>query len=285
MSTEKELDDQSLFDEAVADDVAETTETGQQDTPADPPADDKHRDDAGRFAKGEPESKGDKSNPDSRIPEWRREEIAAEKNRAVDDAKAARDEAARERAAREELQRRLDALQPKKDPNQDDGPDPLLDPAAFRKSVKEEIRQEMLAERREESLQRAHKAYGKEFEDAYSAAQQRLDPALKAKMQASRDPGETLVQWHREQKTMQEVGSDPNAWLEKKLEERLKDPAFLAKAVELARGSAQPSSQQQNGRPLVDLPRSLSGVSRSNAAVKADLEDKSDRELFEEIAG
>jgi hypothetical protein len=129
----------------------------------------------------------------------------------------------------------------------------------------------------------AHGKYKAEFEEAYSAAQKAVDPALKARMQATRDPGETLMQWHRENKVKAEVGTDPNAWLEKKLEERLKDPAFLAKAVELARGSAQP--QQTNGRPRVELPPSLNGASRSNAALKSANDDADDSALFDQITG
>jgi hypothetical protein len=160
-------------------------------------------------------------------------------------------------------------------------PDPLLDPEGYAKTLREEIREEMLAERRETSLQLAHKIYKGEFEEAYKAAQQNIDPSLKARMQASRNPDETLIEWHRERKTMREVGNDPNAWLEKKLEERLKDPAFLAKAVEMARGTAQP---QVRGRPRVDLPPSLNGASRASAALRPD-NDPDDRELFDQTIG
>jgi hypothetical protein len=114
--------------------------------------------------------------------------------------------------------------------------------------------------------------------------QQQTDPALRARMQESRDPGKTLLAWYREQKTVQEVGSDPKVWFEKQLEERMKDPAFLAKAVEMARGQAQP--QMRNSRPRVELPPTLNGASRANSSLRSDnVNDQSDRELWNDVAG
>jgi hypothetical protein len=165
----------------------------------------------------------------------------------------------------------------------DDGIDPLLDPKGYAKQVREEIRMELLNERREESLQKASEDHPDDFKAAYTLAQQRTDPALRARMQESRDPGKTLLAWYREQKTVQEVGSDPKVWFEKQLEERMKDPTFLAKAVEMARGQAQP--QMRNGRPRVELPPTLNSASRANSALRSDGDDKSDRELFNDVAG
>jgi hypothetical protein len=285
MAEPQELSEDELFDGAVSDAPADTAA-------ADPAGDTAEqagqaRDEAGRFA-GKPEDKpetvaeGDQSGKApvddnaAQVPSWRVREINEEKRQIAAERDALR-------AEREQWQRQQPAPKPV-DVAKAEKPDPLLDPEGYAKAVREEIRNDLLNERREESLQRAAESNPDEFKEAYAAAQKAVDPALKARMQASRDPGKTLLEWHRENKVKAEVGSDPNAWLEKKLEERLKDPAFLAKAVELARGSAQP--QQSNGRPRVDLPPSLNGASRSNAALRATMNaDVDDDALFDQTVG
>ena len=107
-----------------------------------------------------------------------------------------------------------------------------------------------------------------------------IDPALKARMQQSRDPGETLIEWHREQKTRAEVGGDLTAYTQRLREEALKDPEFRKAAMEAWRTDAQP---QNNGRPRVDLPPSLNGASRSNALLRSQDSDVSDTDLWNEI--
>jgi hypothetical protein len=213
------------------------------------------------------------------VPSWRLREINEEKRRVAEENERLKAEMAELRRSQQQPRQQE---QPKAD--KPSRPDPLLDPDGYAAAIREELRQEALAERREESLQRAAEAHPAEFQEAYAAAQKAVDPALRARMQASRDPGKTLLDWHREQKVRAEVGNDPNAWLEKKLEERLKDPAFLAKAAELARGSAQQNTQT-NGRPRTDLPPSLNGASRANTTLKSNIEDVSDSELFQQIAG
>lgn len=269
----EELSDTDLFNEAmndgetVAQDPLEQPETvaADPDKPAgDPPAD--------------PDKPAVDDNA-PQVPSWRVREINEEKRQLADRVKALE-------AERLQWEQR-NQQQPREQPQEEkkDEIDPLLDPKGYAKQVREDVMNQLLAERREESLQNAAEKYKDEFAEAYQAAQQKIDPALKARMHSSRNPGETLIQWHREQKTMREVGNDPNAWLEKKLEERLKDPTFLAKAVELARGSAS-QAPQSTSRPRVELPPSLSTATRSNAALRSgDNQEVSDRELFQQIAG
>jgi len=268
--------DDELFNEAVSDETPDAPVVTETEQPA--------RDEAGRFAKkAEPETaevvaetpveKPVVDDNASQVPSWRVREINEEKRRLADELEALR-------AERAQWQRQQQP--PKVDPVEKPAkPDPLLDPDGYAKSVRDEIREEILNERREESLQRAAEAHPDEFKEAYAAAQRAVDPALRARMQASRDPGKTLLEWHRDNKVKAEVGHDPNAWLEKKLEERLNDPAFLQKAIERSKGA----SQQADGRPRVELPPSLNGASRSNASLKPSNDDISDDELFREIAG
>lgn len=263
-----DIDEDELFNSAVSDEPTEVenSEPEQQETPVETTAEES------------PTVEPEKATVDDNaplVPSWRLREINEEKRTLAD-------KVATLEAERVQWQRNQPRAEPKP-VEKAARPDPLLDPEGYAKAVRDELREEMLAERREDSLIRARDANQQEFDEAYKAAQQAVDPALKARMQSSRDPGKTLLEWHRENKVKAEVGTDPNAWLEKKLEERLKDPAFLAKAVELARGSAQPVVQ--NGRPRVELPPSLTNASRSNAALQADSNDMSDRELFNQVAG
>jgi hypothetical protein len=101
-------------------------------------------------------------------------------------------------------------------------------------------------------------------------------------MQQSRDPGETLIQWHREEKAKAEVGTDLTAYKQRLRDEALKDPEFRKAAMEAWRANAEPLV---NGRPRVELPPSLSGTSRSNAALKSSNEDIDDQALFAETTG
>jgi len=188
---------------------------------------------------------------------------------------------ANERAERAALKQRLEALErpaPKVEQPKVEEPDPLLDPKAYREFIREETRQEILNDRREASLLQAHRTYKGEFEEAYAAAQKNLDPVLKMKMQTSRDPGETLIEWHREQKTRAEVGNDPNVFFEKRLEAWLADPANQAKVIERARGGAQPQPGAKPA-PLTQLPPSLTRATAA-ATIDADDDDVSDDGLW-----
>ena len=264
----EELNEDARFDQAM------------DDAPAEPVADPQPEPEPEPQPGPEPQLTADTPAPKpavddnaAMVPSWRVREINEEKRRVAEEADRLKAELAALRQAQPHQQE-----QPKAE--KANRPDPLLDPDGYAAAIRAELREEALNERREESLQRAAEAHPDEFKEAYAAAQQAVDPALRARMQTSRDPGKTLLEWHRENKVRAEVGTDPNAWLEKKLEERLKDPAFLAKAVELARGSAQP--QQPNGRPRVDLPPSLNGASRSNAALKSANDDVSDDALWDQ---
>jgi hypothetical protein len=284
MADEKELSEDTLFDDATSDAPVE-------EAAAEPVVEEQSaqaRDEAGRFAaKAEAETESETvaaSDQPARtpvddnaamVPSWRVREINEEKRAATAELEALR-------AERAQWQQRQQQPAPKAEPvAKADKPDPLLDPEGYAKAVREEVRNDLLNERREESLVRAREANQPEFDEAYAAAQKAVDPALKARMQNSRDPGKTLLEWHREVKTRQEIGGDLNAYKQRLRDEALKDPEFLAKAVEAARGTAQP--QQSNGRPRVELPPSLNGASRSNAALRSAMTaDVDDEALFEQ---
>lgn len=269
--------DEELFSEAVGGETTDATDVDQQQeeqietTTTEPEA--KTEAEIAEEKAIEDESKA------TGIPGWRLREINEERKAAIAERDALRAEKAQWEALQPQQRPAPEVEQPKAE-----RPDPILDPEGYAKAIREEIRQEVLAERREESLHRAREANPQEFDEAYAAATKVVDPALKARMQASRDPGKTLLEWHRENRVKAEVGNDPNAWLEKKLEERLNDPAFLAKAIERSKGITQPATT--GGRPKVDLPPSISNLSRSNTILKSTGADElSDQELFDKLAG
>lgn len=278
---ENALDDAELFNDAMTDEPGNEPEAVVEEV--EQPEAEQPRDDVGRFAKepeAQPEPTAEKPAVDDnapQVPSWRVREINEEKRALADRVAKFETEQSQWQREQQELRQRLAALEKPAPAKVEEEPDPLLDPKGYRDHMEKRFDERLLNERREMSLQQAHRTYKQEFEEAYAAAQKNLDPVLKVQMQNARDPGETLIQWHRDQKTKQEVGSDPNAWLEKKLEERLSDPAFLAKAVERARGGT-----MTNGKPNIQLPPSLSNASRADTSrVSADDDnDDSDEALF-----
>lgn len=108
-----------------------------------------------------------------------------------------------------------------------------------------------------------------EAEKAFMAAvhNRTVDPADYERVVGAPNRYEAAVQWHRRQTVLSEVGTDPNAWFEKKLEERMNDPAFLAKAIERVKnGGGQPAAGAVPARNVVQLPPSLNKATGSAAS-------------------
>jgi len=209
------------------------------------------------------------------VPSWRLKEITEERRQAQaerDALKRERDQLAYEQ---QEFRRRLAQLE--KPAEQPQEPDPLLDPRGYREFMEKRFEERLTNERREMSLQSARRVYRDEFDQAYEAAKQLVDPALKARMQHSADPGETLIGWFRELKMRAEIGNDVGAYRKKVSDEMLKDPEFRKRAMEAWRTEAQ--AAPTNGRPL--LAPSLNGVSRSSAALRASQQELSDDALWD----
>lgn len=212
------------------------------------------------------------------VPSWRVREITADRHKA----EAERDAVKRERDQlafeQQEFRRRLAALEKPAAETEEQEPDPLLDPKGYREHMERRFEARLANERRELSLQNARKVYKEEFDQAYEAAKQLVDPGLRARMQQSSDPGETLIGWFRELKMRVEIGNDPAAYRKKISDDLLKDPEYRKRAMEAWRAEAQ-VNQQTNGRPL--LAPSLNGVSRSSAALRASQQDLSDEALWD----
>lgn len=281
MATEiADVNSGDMFEAAMADAPVETPQV----EPPQPEQDGQPRDEHGRFAT-KPEDAPLAEKPVEKLPEERQLERIplAEYLATRERAQKAESETKVERERREELERRFTALEQarREPPKPEEKPDPLLDPAAFTEYMERRFEERIIGERREMSLRMAHRTHREAFTEAYAAAVDAMrsgDHVLGMRMTSSNDPGETLIQWHREQKTMREVGNDPSAYRQKLLDEALKDPAYLAKAIEAAKASA--ANPQANGsNPIVRLPPSLANAARGDAHESSDL-DMSNEGLF-----
>lgn len=289
METTTELSDAELFADVMNNEAEETV--------ANDPADDaRPRDEHGRFASKQPETKPDATTEDQpppqaephqektgdgMVPSWRLREIREARE-------AAQREADRERQERTRLEAELNAArfqmqqwQQRQSQEGREAPDPLADPVGYDRHI-----MSMLETRQKEleanfSFRLAHDRHGEVFEKAYSdllSRTQRGDLALRNHILASGDPGATLVAWYKREQTIAKVGDDPDAYRNKVLDDALNDEAFLARAAEKIRGNP---SQSQGGRTMTKLPPSLNRTTGS--PVSAGNDDMDDNTFFHSI--
>ena len=274
-------DDKELFDSALTDETPEI-EAPQVEAPEPeaPP-----RDEHGRFAPKakEVEPKEEETpqpganqpeQPKSEgIPPWRLKEEA--------DARRAAEERARQYERDLEAMRQQIAQnkQPEKVPDIFEDPNAFVDYGV--RSAVDPVKQEITQLREFYSRREAEREFGadkvKAAYDAIGQGLQSRDPesiAIYQRAMQSLDPYGEIVRWHQKTTVFSQIGSDPNAWLEKQLEERLKDPAYQAKLMERIRGSVQPAQ-----RPITQLPPSLNKAT-SAASNEDDGEDNSDGGLL-----
>jgi hypothetical protein len=178
-------------------------------------------------------------------------------------------------------------------------PDLFEDPKAFADYVAnasrtqlEQVRGQMDAQRVEFSLSTAHQKHGDVFAKAFETVT-RLDPNVQEnkdlvqRMWRSPNPGEALVQWHKRNEALREVGDDPSAYKAKIAEETRKalasDPEFRKQLLESLREEA---STGDDGRPrnLTRLPASLNRASGGNH-LRSDGADRDDSNaaIFESV--
>ena len=184
-------------------------------------------------------------------------------------------------------------VQQQEPPKPAEPPDMFADPEGFRRHVIEQANAAAQYRHVEASLQDAAETHGEKFQAAYRELQNLgqsernqfgNSPSI-TKIWNSPNPGRALMSWHAQQQTLKEVGNDPNAWLEQKLQERLNDPDFLAQAVERARGSARQSGAREYTQPANSrgrMPPSLNAASGSTQHVEdPDLYNPSERAVFD----
>ena len=276
-------DDKELFESALTDESPEieAPQVEAQEPEIQP------RDESGRFApkakepeaqsQPEPETAQATEQPTEQqrenqgIPPWRLKEEADARRAAEDRARQyERDlEAMRQQIAQNK--------QPEKVPDIFEDPNAFVDYGV--RSAVDPVKQEITQLREFYSRREAEREFGADkVKSAYDAIGQGLqsrDPeavAIYQRAMQSLDPYGEIVRWHQKTTVFSQIGSDPNAWLEKQLEERLKDPAYQAKLMERIRGNVQP-------RPITQLPPSLNKAT-SAASNEDDGEDNSDGGLL-----
>lgn len=269
----EELDEAALFDQAVSDEPElspepepqiEQPEKTEPELAAEPEAGKAPVDDNAPL-----------------VPSWRLREINEEKRTLVE--KVAALEA-------EKSQWQRPQAQPPKEPEKEKAakPDPLLDPEGYDAYIEAKVEAKLLNNHRETDLRLTRQANTELFDKAYGESQRlkaAQDPAfleLSQKMHSTSEPGKVLLAWYKDRSTKAEIGDDLTAYKQRLREEALKDPEFRKAAMEAWRNDA-PS--QTNGRPNIQLAPSLSGASRSNAALRSDNGDISDAELFQQTIG
>lgn len=291
------MDDRELMQAAMTDTPQEAPQEQPQEQRSEP---DRPRDDKGRYvARAEtpeqpqveqapqqqaPTDEG-KDDQSGHVPAWRLREIR--------EARDAADARAREFEQRlfstngqmAELQRQLaEFQQPKVEPvdffqNPDDAFKQRISPLEQRlQSAENRL---IVRASRAEAVAEHGRAAVAEMETALGKAMQSGNPAvnaLRAQMAASEHPVGVAMDWYKQNSLYERTGGDLDGYVQKQLDERLKDPEFLAKAVELAR--VQASGGQS--RPKVQLPPSLNKAAGSGGnPTTTEPNDMSDASLYQ----
>ncbi len=137
-------------------------------------------------------------------------------------------------------------------------------------------RHEMMGEM---SLMNARRKDPESYDAAWADLTKRVqggDNTWRHQVLTSQDPGETLLELHKRESTYTNVGGDPDAYVNQRIEELKQDPKFLAEVLEAAQSmGGQPSS------PKINLPPSLTKAGGTGANVGNTSISQSD--LWDEI--
>ena len=274
--------EQDIFDSALTDEAPETVAPETQEAPEPEVNEGPARDELGRFtAKAEPEPVVQETvQPEAReaaIPSWRLKEEAEARRAAEERYQQTVRELAEIKAQFNQVQKQSQPAKPVPDIFEDANGFVQHNVSTAIDPIKQEIGQlrEFYSQReatREYGAEKVKAAY-----DWIAQGMQTRDPermAIYQRAMGSFDPYGEIVRSHQKQSLFEQIGTDPNAYVEKQLEERMKDPAFQAKLLERIRGSAQ-------ARPgTTQIPPSLNRVSGAAPAVVEDGDDNSDAGIF-----
>lgn len=175
-------------------------------------------------------------------------------------------------------------------------PDLFENPQAFVDHFSKGVDQKLGAQtqqlgnmRVELSMQIASAVHGETFDKAFAALKSLnpRDPDAQMtvrRIMASDNPGRAVIDWHKRNETLREVGDDPAKFRERVATETrealMKDPDFRKQLLAELRGEAETGD---NGRPrtAVRLPRSLNGAPGNAAHSEGGVGDGSDRAVFD----
>ncbi|HTR14102.1 MAG TPA: hypothetical protein VMI72_12820 [Roseiarcus sp.] len=286
---EGQIEDEDEDEDEEAGDESEASEGEEEGKEQTAEAGEKEGDDKAEGEKGE-----DPPRQEARVPSGRlREE--AEKTRA---AQAERDqfrqqleaERAENAKAIAELNAKFEGFmaaarqappqqKPIEPPKPETPPDVLEDPAGYQEFVVrqamrpvEELRNQVRADRINHSMELAQVRHGEVFTAGFEALKS-LDKsvpenrALVERIVSSPNPGEAVVDWHRRNEVMREVGTDPAAYRARIAEEARKslmdDPEFRKQLLEDLRAEAMGGA---GGKPRSEtrIPPSLNRTPGNN---------------------
>lgn len=174
-----------------------------------------------------------------------------------------------ERQKRQELERRLAEIEARSNPKpsveQPKAPDPYDDPQGFAAHQQAQFQQSLVQERFRMSHEMAKQQFGAETVDAarlWAMDRAAKDPAFDMAMASQAHPLAWIVQQHKRDALMQDIGEDPDAYVRRR-------------ALELGIGAvpqpvaAVPEAVQSPTAPAaVSPPRSLASAPAAGGAVK-----------------
>jgi hypothetical protein len=277
MDTEQEntVSEESVYDAAIAPDPAPVEAEEKED---------RARDEKGRFAAKEQEEEAQAAEVEPEQPQAEKVDHRIPLTELLNE----REKRQTEQRQREALQRELETLRHQLQPQRpkEAAPDQFQDPEGYNAywenrlaEQSQTVEQRFRNQEANFSLRLAHMQHGELFEKAYQAlldTAERGDRTAAQAVASSPDPGATLVNWYKREQVIAQVGTNPEEYVQKKLEEALNDPEFLAKALEKARGVASTQPTQ------VKLPPSLN---KATAARSAGDNDSSDASLYHHAIG
>jgi hypothetical protein len=256
--------DQETYDQAIGEQTQNTPETPVE-APTEAEAQ-RARDEKGRFKSAAPEPTTEvaqeptpqpeaetplQGESDARVPSWR---LAEESQRRRDAEQSLNEIRTELRQMQQMATRQQQPPQPQQEPV-----DIFADPEGYTQRLESGFNQRLQSLQLENSLRFARYAHKDTFDTAYKGfidhVQTTGDQASYQRIMASSDPGEALIQWHKERELQRELGgTDLKSFIDKQREEWLKDPQVQAKVIEAfkATQAAQPNSK------LTNLPPSLS---------------------------
>ena len=242
--------EQDMYESATTDQPTETPETPVE-APTEAKAE-RPRDEKGRFAPAAEQAATEvaqvstdvetpvqtETREDARVPSWRLAEEAQRRR----DAENALNELRNE--FRNVQMQMMQMRQPQQPQEAQEQVDIFADPEGFVNRLQSTFDQRLRGLQLENSLRFAHYTHKEKFDEAYNAFTEYVsktrDQATYQRVMASADPGEALVQWHKDQSLQRELGgSDLKSFLEKQREEWLKDPAVQAKVIEAFKATQQ----------------------------------------------
>jgi len=158
-----------------------------------------------------------------------------------------RDELKRWKQEAEQLRQAQQRQQP-----QQQAPDPLDDPDGFRKSILADVDQHKVEVRFEVSDRIARQQHGDdavEAAGAWAADRAKQDPSFAVAYMQQNHPIDWIIQQHKRDQLMQQIGNDPDEWVRRRYAELNPNPAPIA-----APAAPQPSVAPAPPRSLASAP-------------------------------